>query len=119
LRKQWPSFGSDTGSEIGQFVEQNIGSHPPRWMVSIALPIEHCQFALEPLVPSRAPGISTRLDVARLVFRDATQLLNSAAVVWKMHLRRLVFEDKNSIVALQWRRNDLLFAGVIKGIYRK
>jgi hypothetical protein len=49
----------------------------------------------------RVLPISSTFDVARRVFRGATQLLNSAGVIWKMHLRRLVFGDKNSIVALQ------------------
>jgi hypothetical protein len=40
-------------------------------------------------------------------------------VVEKMHLCPLASEGENSIVAMQQRRNNLLFAGDERDIYRK
>jgi len=59
---------------------------------------EHTARAREILGANRLLAVEQATDDH---FRRAAQLLNSAGVIEKMHLRRLVFEDKNSIVALQ------------------
>jgi hypothetical protein len=50
--------------------------------------------------------------MARAGNGEATQRLDRLLVGEKMHLRRLDFGVKNSIVAAQERRNNFLFAPV-------